>query len=71
MIGQKVEKKKKSCSWFFCVALTRVHLRLCMRTAMETLLKWKAQYSRPPCTNLIYFRSAAFDIDNIIYFFIE
>jgi hypothetical protein len=33
----------------------------------ETLLKGKAQYSWPPCTNL--FRSAPFYIENIIYIF--
>jgi hypothetical protein len=33
----------------------------------EPLLKGKAQYNRPPCTN--WFRSAAFDIANIIHFF--
>ncbi len=33
----------------------------------EALLKWKAQYSWPPCTN--QFRSTAFDHSNIIYFF--
>jgi len=33
----------------------------------ESLLKGKVKYSRPPCTNL--FRSASFDIANIIYFF--
>jgi hypothetical protein len=32
---------------------------------METLLKGKAQYSWPPCTNL--FRPAPFYIENIIY----
>ncbi len=32
----------------------------------EPLLKGKDQYSWPPCTN--YFRSAAFDKVNIIYF---
>ncbi len=31
----------------------------------EPLLKGKASYSWPPCTN--YFRSAAFDTSNIIY----
>ncbi len=34
---------------------------------MEILLKGKARYSSPPCTD--WFRSAAFDIENIIYFF--
>jgi hypothetical protein len=34
---------------------------------MEVLLKGKAQYSWPPCTNL--FRSAPFYIENIIYRF--
>ncbi len=33
--------------------------------ARETLLKGKAQYSSPPCTNL--FRSAPFCIENVIY----
>ncbi len=33
----------------------------------ESLLKGKAAYSLPPCTNLI--RSVAFDNGNIIYFF--
>ncbi len=32
----------------------------------EPLLKGMAQYSSPPCTN--WFKSAAFDIANIIYF---
>ncbi len=34
---------------------------------MGILLKGKARYSSPPCTD--WFRSAAFDIENIIYFF--
>jgi hypothetical protein len=33
----------------------------------ETLLKGKAQYSWPPCTNL--FRSAPLYIENIIYIY--
>jgi hypothetical protein len=35
----------------------------------EPLLKSKAQYSWPSYTN--YFRLAAFDTENIIYFFSE
>jgi len=35
----------------------------------EALLKWTAQYSRPPCTNL--FISAAFEYENIVNFFTE
>ncbi len=34
---------------------------------MEPLLKGKAQYGWPPCAN--YFRSATFNIENIIYLF--
>jgi hypothetical protein len=35
--------------------------------AKEPLLKGKSQYIWPPCTNL--FRSAAFDIENVISFY--
>ncbi len=35
----------------------------------EPLLKGKAQYNWPPCTN--YFQSAAFDNANIFYFFVK
>jgi hypothetical protein len=38
-----------------------------VKNAKEPILKWKAQYSRAPCTN--YFRSGAFDIANSTYFF--
>jgi hypothetical protein len=37
-----------------------------VKNAKEPILKWKGQYSRPPCTN--YFRSGAFDIANSTYF---
>jgi hypothetical protein len=37
-----------------------------MGSSREALLNGKAQYSRPPCTNL--FRSAAFENENITYY---
>jgi hypothetical protein len=40
-----------------------------MRSYREALLKGKAQYSWPPCTN--YFGLAHFDIENIIYLYIK
>ncbi len=63
---------------YFCLrlkqrsAVTRVKLftglaNVRMERDKEPLLKGKAQYGWPPCTN--QFRSVAFDIANIIYSF--
>ncbi len=57
------------CKIFICFKIVDLPEIKCHIRFREPLLKWKAQYSWPPCTN--WFRSIAFEIAKIIYFFYE
>ncbi len=69
MLKQKVAKNVAISFGYFIITKNQKGLPKVTQLlkTKEALLKGKAQYSWPPCTNS--FRSASFDIANIIYYF--